>query len=189
MGTNRATRLALRLATALTLAFIYIPIGLIVVYSLNEAVTPAWPPTGFTLRWWGVAFENTGLRQAFLTSVTVALGAMAIALVLGTLAAIAVARHRFFGREAISFFVVFPIALPGIVTGIALNSSFTTVLVPLGVSFGMLTVVIAHTTFCIVVVFNNVVARLRRTSTSLEEASMDLGATRSEEHTSELQSH
>jgi putative spermidine/putrescine transport system permease protein len=80
MGTNRATRLALRLATALTLAFIYIPIGLIVVYSLNEAVTPAWPPTGFTLRWWGVAFENTGLRQAFLTSVTVALGAMAIAL-------------------------------------------------------------------------------------------------------------
>ena len=172
MGTNRATRLALRLATALTLAFIYIPIGLIVVYSLNEAVTPAWPPTGFTLRWWGVAFENTGLRQAFLTSVTVALGAMAIALVLGTLAAIAVARHRFFGREAISFFVVFPIALPGIVTGMALSRTFALT----GFELGWLSIVVGHATFCVVTVYNNVIARLRRSSRSIEEDSMDLGA-------------
>jgi putative spermidine/putrescine transport system permease protein len=104
------------------------------------------------------------------------LGATAIALVLGTLIAFAVARHRFFGRDAISFVVVLPIALPGIVTGIALNSAFSTVLEPLGVGLGLFTVIVGHATFCIVVVFNNVVARLRRTSGSYEEAATDLGA-------------
>jgi putative spermidine/putrescine transport system permease protein len=104
------------------------------------------------------------------------LGATAIALVLGTLIAFAVARYRFFGRDAISFVVVLPIALPGIVTGIALNSAFSTVLEPLGLGLGLFTVIVGHATFCIVVVFNNVVARLRRTSGSYEEAAMDLGA-------------
>lgn len=104
------------------------------------------------------------------------LGATAVSLVLGTLIAFAVARHRFFGREALSFVVVLPIALPGIVTGIALNTAFRTVLEPLGVGLGLFTVVVGHATFCVVVVFNNVVARLRRTSGSYEEAAMDLGA-------------
>ncbi len=113
------------------------------------------------------------MRDALATSVKCGLLATAVALGLGTMASIAVARYRFFGREAVSFLVVLPIALPGIVTGMALNSTFTQVL---GVSLGLLTIVIGHATFCIVVVFNNVVARLRRTSTSFEEASADLGA-------------
>lgn len=171
MQTGRVTRIALRLATLLTLAFIYIPIALIVVYSLNTDVTPRWPPSGFTLDWWLVAARNTGLQQAFLTSLTVALGATAIALVLGTLASLAVARHRFFGREAISFFVVFPIALPGIVTGMALSRTFATA----GIELGWFSIVVGHATFCVVLVYNNVIARLRRSARSLEEASADLG--------------
>lgn len=172
MTVGPLARTLLRLATLVTLVVIYIPIGLIVVYSLNEAVTPAWPPSSFTLKWWGVAFENTGLREAFVTSVTVALGATALALVLGTLAAIAVARYRFFGRETISFLVIFPIALPGIVTGMALSRTFA----QLGLDLGWFSIVVGHATFCIVIVYNNAIARLRRTGSTLEEASADLGA-------------
>jgi putative spermidine/putrescine transport system permease protein len=119
------------------------------------------------------AFHNPGVRDALWMSVKAGLGATAVALVLGTLASIAVARYRFFGREAVSFLVVLPIALPGIVTGMALNSTFTQVL---GVSLGLWTIIVGHATFCIVVVFNNGVARLRRTSSSFEQASADLGA-------------
>jgi putative spermidine/putrescine transport system permease protein len=111
--------------------------------------------------------------NALLTSVEVGLVATAIAIVLGTLAALAVARHRFFGRETVSFLVILPIALPGIVTGVALSDTFTQVL---GISLSLLTVIIGHATFCIVVVYNNAVARLRRSSGSIEEASADLGA-------------
>jgi putative spermidine/putrescine transport system permease protein len=172
MATGRGGRLLLLAATIATLAFIYIPIALIFVYALNSGVTARWPPAGFTFRWIGEALENTGLQQAFLTSLTVALGATAIALVLGTLAALAIARYRFFGREAISFVVIFPIALPGIVTGMALSSTFA----QLGFPLGWLSIVVAHATFCIVLVYNNALARLRRTSRSIEEASSDLGA-------------
>jgi putative spermidine/putrescine transport system permease protein len=132
-----------------------------------------WPPAGLTFSWFDKAFHNPGVRDALGTSVKAGLLATAVALVLGTLASIAVARYRFFGREAVSFLVILPIALPGIVTGMALNSTFTQVL---GVSLGLLTIAIGHATFCIVVVYNNVVARLRRTSVSFEEASADLGA-------------
>jgi putative spermidine/putrescine transport system permease protein len=118
------------------------------------------------------ALANTGLKDAFMTSVLIALGAATIALVLGSLLAFAVARHRFFGREAVSFVVVFPIALPGIVTGMALSTTFATTGVPLG----FLTIVIGHATFCIVLVYNNVIARLRRSGRTQEEASADLGA-------------
>jgi putative spermidine/putrescine transport system permease protein len=99
-----------------------------------------------------------------------------VAIVLGTLVAFAVARYRFFGRNTVSILVVLPIALPGIVTGIALSNAVTTTLRPLGIDFGLWTVIIGHSTFCIVIVYNNVLARLRRTGGSLEEASMDLGA-------------
>ena len=172
MSIGRGTRLALGIMTMLILAFIYLPIGLIVVYSFNSGTTPAWPPVGFTLEWWALALRNSGLQQAFLTSIAAALSATAIALVLGTLASIAVARHRFFGRESISFIVVLPIALPGIVTGMALSTTFAQVGFPLG----FFAIVVGHATFCIVIVYNNAIARLRRVSGSFEEAAADLGA-------------
>jgi putative spermidine/putrescine transport system permease protein len=125
------------------------------------------------LDWWSRAFHNHGVRSALWTSIQAGLGATAIALLLGTLAAVAVARYRFFGRESVSFLVVLPIALPGIVTGMALNSTFTQVL---GVDLTLFTIIVGHATFCIVVVYNNVIARLRRLGGSLEEASADLGA-------------
>jgi putative spermidine/putrescine transport system permease protein len=162
----------LRTATAAVLFFIYVPLALVVIYAFSANGTSAWPPTSLTTKWVELAIANTGLRNAFLTSIVIALGATVIALLLGTLAAIAVARNRFFGREAISFVVIFPIALPGIVTGMALSTTFATTGLPLGV----LAIVIGHATFCIVLVYNNVIARLRRLSSSIEEASADLGA-------------
>jgi putative spermidine/putrescine transport system permease protein len=166
-------RALLRLATGLTLAFLYAPLIVILVYAFNERRTATWPPPGFTFEWWSRAFHNHGVRSALWTSIQAGLGATAIALVLGTLAAYAVARYRFFGRESVSFLVVLPIALPGIVTGMALNSTFTQVL---GVDLTLFTIIVGHATFCIVVVYNNVIARLRRLGGSLEEASADLGA-------------
>jgi putative spermidine/putrescine transport system permease protein len=173
MQLSGSSKWLLRLGTAVTLAFLYVPLIVIAVYAFNSTRVQKWPPAGLTLHWFSRAFDNRGVRDALLTSVKAGLGATAVALVLGTLASIAVSRYRFFGREAVSFLVVLPIALPGIVTGMALNSSFTQVL---GVSLGLATIIVGHATFCIVVVFNNVVARLRRTSRSFEEASADLGA-------------
>jgi putative spermidine/putrescine transport system permease protein len=173
MVESRAARWGLRAATLATLAFIYGPLLVIALYAFNESRTQAWPIQGWTLDWFNRALDNPGVREALLTSVKVALGATAVALVLGTFASLAVQRYSFFGRNTISFVVILPIALPGIVTGMALNSAFREVL---NVELGMLTIIVAHATFCIVVVYNNVIARLRRTARSLEEASMDLGA-------------
>jgi putative spermidine/putrescine transport system permease protein len=173
MQLSGGMRWALRLGTAITLAFLYVPLVVIGVYAFNDRRTQAWPLNGLTTTWWDRAFHSSGVRHALWTSVQAGLGATAIALALGTLAAFAVARYRFFGRETISFLVILPIALPGIVTGMALNSSFTQVL---GVDLSLFTIIVGHATFCIVVVYNNVVARLRRTSASFEEASADLGA-------------
>jgi putative spermidine/putrescine transport system permease protein len=168
----RGLRIALRVATGLTLAFIYIPIGVIVLYSFNAAKVATWPISGFTIDWYLKAIDNAGIRNALIGSLQAAIGATVLALVLGTLIAFAVQRYSFFGRQTLAFVVILPLALPGIVTGIALNSAFRT----LGLDFGLLTIVIGHATFCVVVVFNNVVARLRRTARTAEEASMDLGA-------------
>jgi putative spermidine/putrescine transport system permease protein len=159
---------------AVGLAFIYVPLVVVVVNSFNASTTFAWPPTQLTLEWWQAAFSNEGVRSALWTSVRLAALATLVALVLGTLTAMALTRYRFFGRDTVSLLFVLPIALPGIVTGIALNNVFTTFLG--GLTF--LTLVVGHATFCIVVVVNNAAARLRRTAPSLEEASMDLGATR-----------
>jgi putative spermidine/putrescine transport system permease protein len=172
MERSPAGRLLLRLATAATLLFIYLPIALIIVYAFNTNRVPTWPPAGFTLDWFGKAAQSSEIRDSLSLSLEAAIGATLVALVLGTLAAFAVHRFRFFGRETVSFLVILPIALPGIVTGIALATAFKTI----GVQFGLLTIVIAHATFCIVTVYNNAIARMRRTSHSLEEASMDLGA-------------
>jgi putative spermidine/putrescine transport system permease protein len=171
--TRRNERL-LRLASAATLAFIYLPLLVILVYAFSASTTQVWPPDGLTTKWVGEAFNNSGARDAFLLSLEAAAFATTVALILGTLASMAVARYRFFGRETISFLVILPIALPGIVTGVALNTSFTQVL---GVELSLFTIVVGHATFCIVVVYNNVVARLRRVSGNFEEASADLGAT------------
>ena len=170
---SNSTRWALRIGTAITLAFIYVPLLVIAVYAFNESRSQSWPIGGFTLDWFDRALNNPGVREALWTSLKAGLGATAIAIMLGTLAALAVARHRFFGRDTISFLVILPIALPGIVTGMALNATFTQVL---GVDLTLFTIIVGHATFCIVVVYNNAVARLRRTGTSLEEAANDLGA-------------
>jgi putative spermidine/putrescine transport system permease protein len=172
MTIGPVTRIALTIVTALVLIFIYVPIALIFIYSFNSGTTPAWPPVGFTLEWWGEAIRNTGLQQAFLTSILVALCATLVALALGTVAALGVARYSFFGRESISFVVILPIALPGIVTGMALSTTFA----QLGFPLGFLAIVVGHATFCIVIVYNNAVARMRRIAGSFEEASADLGA-------------
>jgi putative spermidine/putrescine transport system permease protein len=173
MRLSRKAQALLRLVVGLGIAFIYIPLIVIGIYAFNSSKILKWPPPGLTLDWFSKAFESESARQSLLTSIEAGVVATAIALLLGTLAAIAVARHRFFGRETVSFLVILPIALPGIVTGVALSNTFTQVL---GIPLSLLTVIIGHATFCIVVIYNNVVARLRRTSGSLEEASADLGA-------------
>jgi putative spermidine/putrescine transport system permease protein len=173
---SRGSLIVLRATTAVVLAFIYIPIVVIVIYAFNENRTQRWPLSGLTLDWFGKAIDNPGVRDALLQSVKAGLGATALALVLGTLAALAVSRFDFFGRDAISFLVILPLALPGIVTGMALNATFNEVLEPVGFGLGLFTIIVGHATFCVVVVYNNVVARLRRMSVSFEEASADLGA-------------
>ncbi|WP_328646159.1 ABC transporter permease [Amycolatopsis sp. NBC_00348] len=170
----RTSRVLLWTALGLGLAVIYFPLLVVLLNSFNADTTFGWPPSSFTLEWWSRASSNEGALNALWTSVEAGLAATAIALVLGTMAAFALQRYRFFGRNPVSLLIILPIALPGIVTGIALNNAFRTIL---GINLGLLTAVIAHATFCIVVVFNNVVARLRRMGSSLEEASMDLGAT------------
>src|SRR5271165_3640763 len=168
----RGLRVALRIWVGIVLAFLFIPIGLIVLYAFNRSNIESWPISNFTLHWFSVAWHDSQVRNAFLLSVRVALVAMVLAVILGTAVAYGVHQFRFFGREAISLLLVLPLALPGIITGIALNSLFSFT----GVQFGTLTIVAGHTTFCIVVVFNNLIARLRRMPGSLTEASMDLGA-------------
>ena len=173
MRLSRRSQWLLRAAVAVGLAFIYIPLIVIGVYAFNSSKILAWPPPGFTTHWFSQAFKDDAAREAFVTSIKAGVVAASIALVLGTLAALAVARHRFFGRETISFLVILPIALPGIVTGVAISNTFTQVL---DVPLSLFTVIVGHATFCIVVVYNNAVARLRRLSGSFEEASADLGA-------------
>jgi putative spermidine/putrescine transport system permease protein len=176
MVEGRAMRWFLRIATAGVLAFVYFPLVIITLYAFNGNITQSWPIQDWTTKWFSVALHDEDVRDAFVLSIKAAFAATLIALVLGTALAFALARYSFFGQNALTFLVVLPIALPGIVTGIALNATITTVLQPLGISFGLATIVIGHATFCIVLAYNNVIARLRRTSHSFEEASSDLGA-------------
>jgi putative spermidine/putrescine transport system permease protein len=169
---SRPARVVLAGVALLVLLFLYAPLVIILVQSFNRSESAQWPPSGFTLQWWSKALDNTSWQDALWMSLKVATVATVIALVLGTLASFAVQRFEFFGRETISFIIVLPIALPGIVTGIALRSAFDQA----GVKIGFFTVVIAHATFCIVVVYNNVLARMRRLSPNVEQASADLGA-------------
>lgn len=153
--------------------FLHFPVVVILLYAFTtDEATYSFPLPGFTARWFAVAWGRADLWAALGLSVRVALFATALALVLGTLAAAAVVRSRFMGRDAIAFLLLLPIALPGIITGIALRSALGLAEIP----FSFWTIVLGHATFCIVVVYNNVVARFRRTAWSLVEASMDLGA-------------
>src|SRR5215468_12753251 len=169
---SRATRIGLGVWVALVLAFLYVPIGIICLYAFNESNVQSWPIPGLTTKWFGPAIHNPDMQQALWLSLKAAALATLIALLLGSAASFGVHRFRFFGRESISFLLVLPIALPGIITGMALNSYFTY----WKLNFSLLTIVIGHATFCVVVVYNNVIARLRRVPGSLTEASMDLGA-------------
>jgi putative spermidine/putrescine transport system permease protein len=165
-------KVGLRVWVALVLLFLFLPILLIVLYAFDPATVESWPIRGFTTHWFSVAWHDQAVRAAFLLSVRVGLLATGIAILLGSAVAYALYKFAFFGRDAISFLLVLPIALPGIVTGLALNSFFAFA----SVQLSLWTIVVGHTTFCIVMVFNNLIARLRRTSGSLAEASMDLGA-------------
>ncbi|HUP16297.1 MAG TPA: ABC transporter permease [Acidimicrobiia bacterium] len=164
---------ALAWVAGAVLAFLHIPIFLVFLYAFTtEEASFQFPPPGLTTRWFGVAAANPDIREALSLSLTVAAVATGVALILGTLAAGAIWRSRFFGRETLSLFIVLPIALPGIITGIALRSAINLA----DLTFGFWTLVIGHATFCVAVAYNNVIARMRRTSPSLLEASMDLGA-------------
>ena len=166
--------LGLKIAAAAGLLFLHLPIMLIFVYAFTtEDKSYQWPPPGLTLKWFAVTWNRPDVWTALGLSLRVAAVSTVVAMVLGTLCAAAVARSRFFGRETVSLLVILPIALPGIITGISLRSAFNLVDIP----FNFWTIVLGHATFCIVVVYNNAVARFRRTSGSLVEASLDLGAT------------
>jgi putative spermidine/putrescine transport system permease protein len=172
IGASRWSRVAFAVWAALIIVFLFFPILIIMLYAFNPSNVQSWPLPGLSTRWFSSTWHNTEVRQALSLSLRAGLFATAIAMLIGTMAAFAVDRFRFFGREAVSLVLVLPIALPGIITGMALNSfiNFNSL------TFSLLTIVIGHATFCIVVVYNNVLARLRRTQTSLAEASMDLGA-------------
>ena len=192
---GRMSRIGLRVAGGLTLAFLYVPIVIVVIYAFIDSKNQSWVRLidsigargfgeTFSLHWFEVALNNDQVRESFFLSLQAAVGATLVALILGSAAAFAVHRHRFFGRDAISFIVVLPIALPGIVTGMALNAAMNAGIRGFDVGplhltspqFGIFTIIVGHATFCVVVVYNNVVARLRRLGHTLEEASMDLGA-------------
>ncbi|HEV2218454.1 MAG TPA: ABC transporter permease [Candidatus Dormibacteraeota bacterium] len=166
------TRIALRVWVVLVLLFLFIPIAIIPIFALNASKVQAWPPTSLTFSWINLTLSDPDVVSAIGLSVRVALVTTAAALVLGSLAAFAIHRTNFFGKDAISFLLVLPLALPGIITAIALRSSFTFA----NIELSIWTIIIGHTTFCIVVVYNNVLARLRRTQGSLFEAAADLGA-------------
>ena len=172
MYVSRTARYVMAAFVAVVLVVLYFPILYIARLSFNTAREFAWPPRGWTLEWWRATYHAPGPRDALFRSLKVAVVASTVALVLGTLASFALTRYRFFGRNAVSFIAVLPIALPGIVTGIALNSGYSRA----GIKLSFFTLVVAHATFCIVIVYNNVAARLRRLSPNLEEASADLGA-------------
>ena len=170
---TRGASLGLKVATWSGVLFLHVPLALIILYAFSsEDKSYVFPPPGLTTQWFAVALERQDVWDAMKMSFQVALWATGVAMVLGTLAAGALARAQFFGREAINLLLILPIALPGVITGIALRSAYHAMDIP----FSFWTIVIGHATFCVVVVYNNAVARLRRISPSLLEASMDLGA-------------
>jgi putative spermidine/putrescine transport system permease protein len=169
---GRLARAGLRIWVAGVLLFLFVPIAIICFYAFNSSNVQSWPIQGLSLKWFTVAWHDPQVRAAFVLSLKAGLFATAVALLLGSAAAFGVHRFRFFGQKAVSLLLVLPLSLPSIITGIALNSAFNFS----GIGLSLFTIIIGHATFCIVVVYNNVLARLRRTSGSLYEAAADLGA-------------
>lgn len=170
---SKATLLGI---VAVVLIFMYAPLTVLILNAFNQSQISAWPIKEWSFRWWPVAFESEFIREALSNSFLVALGAMTIAMILGSLVAFALSRYDFFGKGTVNLLVVLPIALPGVVTGVAFSNTYSNFLTPAGFQIGYFGMIVAHATFCIVMVFNNVFARLRRMNPSLQEASMDLGA-------------
>jgi putative spermidine/putrescine transport system permease protein len=173
---GRGPKIVLSTMAALIIISTYVPLMVIVMNSFNSSRVAGWPVQEFSLIWWEKALTNPAVHAAVLNSVIVASAATLIALLLGTLSAFALQRFKFFGRDVVNLLIILPITLPGIVTGVALSNTFYQVLGPIGIKVGYWGMIIAHATFCVVMVFNNVIARLRRMNPNLEEASMDLGA-------------
>ena len=153
---SRGGRVAIRIYAWLVIAFVYVPLLIVALYAFSGSVGQKWPIEEYTTRWFGVAWRNGVVREALVTSVEIALIATVLALILGSLAAFAVHRFSFFGRNVVSLVLVLPIALPGIVTAMALNSVFVTA----DIRLSLFTIFIGHSVFCIVVIYNNVIARL-----------------------------
>jgi putative spermidine/putrescine transport system permease protein len=172
---SRLSKAAMLAIIALILTFMYVPLFILILNSLNEAQVSSWPIESYSLKWWETAVELEAIRNALLNSVLVAFGAMVVASILGTLAAFALSRFNFFGKSTVNLLIVLPIALPGVVTGVAFSNTYSNFLTPAGFQIGYFGMIVAHATFCIVMVFNNVIARLRRMNPNLQEASMDLG--------------
>ena len=171
--TGTQAGLSLKAGALMGVAFLHVPLAFIILYAFStEDKSFVFPLPGLTLKWFAVAWAREDIRSALSLSLQVAVASTLVAMVFGTLAAAAVWRSKFFGREAISLLLILPIALPGIITGISLRSALSLAEIP----FSSFTIVIGHATFCIVVVYNNVLARFRRSSPALIEASMDLGA-------------
>jgi putative spermidine/putrescine transport system permease protein len=173
---SRATKFALIAIVVLILVFMYVPLFVLILNSFNQSQISSWPIETYSLRWWEFAKDYQPIRTALLNSVLVATGAMVIASILGTLVAFALKGYEFFGKGTINLLVVLPIALPGVVTGVAFSNTYSNFLSPAGFNIGYFGMIVAHATFCIVMVFNNVFARLKRMNPSLQEASADLGA-------------
>ena len=173
---SKTAKVALLAIVGFILAFMYIPLFVVILNSFNEAQLSSWPIENFSLYWWEFAASYEPIRLALLNSVIVATAAMVIASLLGTLVAFALNRYEFFGKSTVNLLVVLPIALPGVVTGVAFSNTYSNFLAPIGIDIGYFGLIVSHATFCIVMVFNNVFARLKRMNPSLQEASMDLGA-------------
>jgi putative spermidine/putrescine transport system permease protein len=173
MKLSNLSRRTLAIFAGLVVFFLSAPLLVIIMFAFDKSTVQTFPISHWTTSWFSVAWNDPAVRSALWLSVKAGVIATLIALILGTLVAFGIHRFTFFGRDTVSLLLVLPIALPGIVTGLALQSAFNLV----GIPFSVYTIIIGHATFCIVVVFNNVIARLRRTSMSLIEASGDLGAT------------
>lgn len=155
------------------LLFLHLPILLIFLYAFTtEERSYAFPPPGYTTEWFAVAWGREDIWPPLWLSLQVAAISTVMAMILGTLAAAAMARASFFGRDQVSLLILLPIALPGVITGMSLRSAFGVLDIP----FSTWTIVLGHATFCIVIVYNNAIARMRRLSGGILEASADLGA-------------
>jgi putative spermidine/putrescine transport system permease protein len=173
---SKSAKLGLLGLVLFVLIFMYTPLFVVIANSFNSARLSAWPIEQFTFDWWIFAATYEPIRMALLNSLIVASIAMVFAAILGTLVAFALSRYDFFGKNTVNLLVVLPIALPGVVTGVAFSNTYSNFLSPIGIDVGYFGLIVSHATFCIVMVFNNVFARLKRMNPSMQEASMDLGA-------------